>query len=53
MPNGRSGGFLIETEDLKQLVNGFSDTTVVGKMGFDSPPPQPASAAQVSRFIEE
>ena len=32
MPNGRSGGFVIETADLKQLVTAVSDTAVVGKL---------------------
>jgi len=26
MPNGRSGGFVIETEDLRELVKAVSDT---------------------------
>jgi hypothetical protein len=32
MPNGRSGGFVIEKEDLNQLVKSLPDATVVGKI---------------------
>jgi hypothetical protein len=32
MPNGRSGGFLIETADLTQLAQAVSGDTVVGKL---------------------
>jgi len=32
MPNGRSGGFLIEKADLKNLLKTFPDDTVVAKV---------------------
>ena len=52
MPNGRSGGFIIETADLKELVTAVSDTAVVGKLttGLRL---RTASAAEISRCIEE
>ncbi len=53
MPNGRSGGFVIKTADLKELVRTISDTTVVGKMAVLTPPIREANAAEVIRFVEE
>jgi hypothetical protein len=54
MPNGHSGGFVIETADLKELVKTISDTTVVGKIAvLSSPPIREAIAAEVIRFVEE
>jgi hypothetical protein len=52
MPNGRSGGFVIETADLKQLVTTVSDTAVVGQLTTGLRP-RAASAAEISRCIEE
>jgi hypothetical protein len=52
MPNGRSGGFVIETADLKQLVTAVSDTAVVGKLSTGLQL-RAASAAELSRCIEE
>jgi hypothetical protein len=52
MPNGRSGGFVIETEDLKELVKAIPDATVIGKIVVHSSQPRPADAAEVARFLE-
>jgi hypothetical protein len=52
MPNGRSGGFLIKTADLKELVKTVSDTAVVGKMLVLHLPFRGANAAEVTRFVE-
>jgi hypothetical protein len=53
MPNGRSGGFVIKTADLKELVKGVSDTAAVGHMVVVSLPIRAANAAEVTRFVEE
>ena len=53
MPNGRSGGFLIKTADLRELVKTVSDTAVVGEMLVLHLPFRAANAAEVSRFVEE
>jgi hypothetical protein len=52
MPNGRSGGFVLERADLKQLVQAVSQDAVVGKIAirFEL---QPASAAEIARCIDE
>jgi hypothetical protein len=53
MPNGRSGGFVINTADLKELVKIIPDETVVGQMVVLPSPIRAASAAEVIRFVEE
>ena len=53
MPNGRSGGFVINTADLKELVKTIPDETVVGQMVVLTSPIRAASAAEVIRFVEE
>ena len=53
MPNGRSGGFLIRTADLKELVKGVSNTAMVGQMVVLPLPIRAANAAEVTRFVEE
>ena len=53
MPNGRSGGFLIKTADLKELVKGVSNTAVVGQMVVLPLPIRAANASEVTRFVEE
>lgn len=52
MPNGRSGGFVIESTDLKQVLQAVSDDLVVGQLAsrFDR---QAVKAAEVTRLIEE
>jgi hypothetical protein len=52
MPNGRSGGFVIETTDLKQLVTAVSDTAVVGQLTTGLRP-RAASAAEIAQCIED
>jgi hypothetical protein len=53
MPNGRSGGFVIKTAELKKLVNTVLDTAVVGQMAVLALPFRAANAAEVTRFVEE
>ena len=57
MPNGRSGGFVIETADLKRLVEAVSGDALVGKAMVGLPTARPklteACAAEVARFLEE
>ena len=53
MPNGRSGGFVIEKADLKHLVKALPDTKVVARIMFHSSPPRAADAAEITRFVEE
>jgi hypothetical protein len=63
MPNGRSGGFVIEKADLKSLVEALPHSTVVGKIiALPMPlqpadvlemPPRPADALETARFIDE
>jgi hypothetical protein len=52
MPNGRSGGFVIETADLKQLVTVASACAVVGELTTGLGP-HAASAAEIARCIEK
>lgn len=52
MPNGRSGGFLIETADLKQLIAAVSDAIAVGGLTAGARP-RPANAAEISRCLEK
>jgi hypothetical protein len=53
MPNGRSGGFVMNTADLKELVKTIPDETVVGQMVVLTSPIRAASSAEVIRFVEE
>ena len=55
MPNGRTGGFIIELGDLKELVNSASEATVVGHIlnQSQSMRPQPAATAEALRFVNE
>ena len=52
MPNGRSGGFVIETADLKRVVQSVSGDAVVGQLTTGSKP-QAASAVDVARLLQE
>lgn len=52
MPNGRSGGFLIETADLKQLVQGISAGAVVGQV-FTGSKMQDTLAQDLVRLIKQ
>jgi len=53
MPNGRSGGFVLTTADLKGLVRGVSDAAAVGKIVVRPLPIRTADAAEVAQFVEE
>ena len=53
MPNGRSGGFVIEKADLKQIIKAFPDPTIVGKMRAYSSALRPADALEVARLVNE
>jgi hypothetical protein len=52
MPNGRSGGFVIETADLEQIVQAVSPDMVVGKV-FIGSKPQETAAADIVRLIQQ
>jgi hypothetical protein len=52
MPNGRSGGFMIEKADLKSLLKTFPNDTVVAKV-IERSTLRPASALETSRFVDE
>jgi len=51
MPNGRSGGFMIKTTDLKELVKTISDTAVDGQMAVLASPIRAANASEVIRTM--
>jgi hypothetical protein len=57
MPNGRSGGFPIETADLRRLLSEVADTASIGKLASEggSPRPElrPVVRAEVLRLVEE
>jgi hypothetical protein len=53
MPNGRSGGFVIKTAELKELVKAVSDTAAIGHMVVHPLPIRAANAAEVTGFVEE
>jgi 7-keto-8-aminopelargonate synthetase-like enzyme len=51
MPYGRSGGFIISTTNLAELLKAVSATTAVG-MIFNSSP-SPVNAVDVVRFLRD
>jgi hypothetical protein len=53
MPNGRSGGFVIEKADLKHLVEAFPDGSVVARIVARSSAPRPADALEIARFVDK
>jgi hypothetical protein len=53
MPNGWSGGFMIKTADLKELVKAASDSTVIGKMVVHPFPIRTANAAEITGLVDE
>lgn len=53
MPNGRSGGFVIERADLKDLVKTFPDDTVVSRVFEGSARPRLANALETTRLVDE
>ena len=52
MPNGRSGGFLIEKGDLKQLVQALPDSSVA-KVIIHSPSLRPADAFETAQLVDD
>jgi hypothetical protein len=52
MPNGRCGGFIIETADLKRLVQALSNDAVVGRVSTGGRL-QATRAVEMVRLIEE
>jgi len=52
MPNGRSGGFVIELAELKQLVQSLASATAVGKI-VRSSQLRPVNAGKVARIVED
>ena len=55
MPNGRSGGFILETAQLRRVIEGMADNAVVGTLVDTSSTPavQPASAAEIARVMQD
>ena len=53
MPNGRSGGFVIETADLKQLLEAVTGDAVVGRLITGLKPFQSARVAEMMQAIEK
>jgi hypothetical protein len=52
MPNGRSGGFIIEKADLKRLIKTISDANfaTIARHPF---PPRPVDASEIVQLLEE
>jgi hypothetical protein len=53
MPNGRSGGFVIEKTDLKHLIKALPGATVVAKIIAHRSTLRPADALEIARLVEE
>jgi hypothetical protein len=53
VPNGRSGGFVIETSDLRQLVAAVAADTEVGLLATHLLRPRAASATEIAPYIQE
>jgi hypothetical protein len=53
MPNGRSGGFVIEKADLKGLLKELPDATVVAKIIVRPGPLRTAVALEVARLVDK
>jgi hypothetical protein len=52
MPNGRSGGFVIETNDLKRLIEAVTGNAVVGRLTTGSKP-HDARVDEIAQVIEK
>jgi hypothetical protein len=52
MPNGRSGGFLLETATLKQLIKDSSQVESVAIVVDGGPPLRPATASDLAPLID-
>lgn len=53
MPNGRSGGFVIEKADLKHLIEALPNVSVVANIVGHSSPLRPADALEIARCVDE
>jgi hypothetical protein len=53
MPNGRSGGFVIEKTALKELIKALPVGTVIATVTADPSRLRPADAQEVARLVEE
>ncbi len=53
MPNGRSGGFILQTSDLKKMLKTISGATLVGYLIIQNSINREASASDASAFVDE
>jgi len=53
MPNGRSGGFVIERTDLRNLVRTFPDETIVARIYPSIGASRPVGALEADRLVDE
>jgi hypothetical protein len=53
VPNGRSGGFVIEKEDLKRLLEALPHATVVAKIIVHSSLPRLGDASEIARLVDQ
>ncbi len=53
MPNGRSGGFIMQIVDLKELVRAFPGSTFVGHVLGQDLSDRSGSASDVIALVEE
>ena len=53
MPNGRSGGFIIEKADLTELLKAIPGANLVGKIVVHSSGFRPVNAVETARFVDE
>lgn len=53
MPNGRSGGFPIETIDLRRLVEASPESTPIGLLVDGDSEPRHAVAVEIVRLLEK
>ena len=53
MPNGRSGGFLMQTADLKRLFDGLPDSASTGHIIEGYARPREASLSEMARLVGE
>jgi hypothetical protein len=53
MPNGRSGGFMIQKADLRELISAIPDSTMVGQIFVHSPRPRPVDASEATLLVEQ
>jgi hypothetical protein len=53
MPNGRSGGFLMQTADLKRLFDGLPDSANAGQIIAGYARPREASLSEIAKLVGE